>query len=147
MFTDTLSSPQGALSLAVTVLAAVLGVRLLAPRGASGLAALAYVASLAATWLGRAGLAGSPPPPEPATPVRLAGAALLVFGLLAAGRAAQARALARARGAPASAGTGRKVLLGLALVLAGQLLRAPSPAGLAVGGVAAVAFAWAAWRA
>jgi len=157
---DALSSPHGALSLAVAVLAAVLGVRLLAPRSAPGwAAALAYVASLAASWLGASGLVPGGARPGASAPmtVRLAGAALLVFGLLAAGRAAReaaGRAVREAAGrgageaaggtAGSTAGAQLKVLGGLAMVLAGQLVRAPSPAGVAVLAVAAAALGWAA---
>jgi hypothetical protein len=151
---DALSSPQGALSLAVAVLAAVLGVRLLAPRSAAGwAAALAYVASLAASWLGASGLVPGGARPGVSAPmtVRLAGGALLVFGLLAAGRAAR-EAAGRAEGAVAGRAEGSprgaqvKVLGGLAMVLAGQVVRAPSPAGVAVLAMAAAVLGWAALR-
>jgi len=139
---DVLQTPQGAISLAVAVLAAVMGVRLLGPDrlgGRSVAAAIAYAAALAVTWFGGSGvLARSPEPP---LTVRLAGAALLVFGLLQAGRAARERA------GRADAGATRKVLGGLAMVLAGQVLRAPSPAGIAAALAAAAVLAWAAWRA
>jgi hypothetical protein len=132
-------SGQAALSLAVAALAAVVGLRLLSPRTAPGYAAaLAYAASLAASWLGANGLVpgGAAPGVSPPMTVRLGGAALLVFGLVAAGRAAGGKRRAE-----------RKVLGGLALVLSGQVVRAPSAAGLAVLGAAAAVFAWAAWRA
>jgi hypothetical protein len=129
-----LSSPLGALSLAVAVLAAALGVRLLASHGVPGLAsAVAYVASLAVTWLGGHALVpgGAPPGSSPPTIFRLAGAALLVVGLVSAARAARR---------PDSQ---KRVLAGLGLVLAGQILRAPSPAGLAALAAAAAVLGWA----
>lgn len=147
---EVLQTPQGAISLAVAVLAAVMGVRLLGPDRLGGravAAAIAYAAALAVTWLGGSGVLSRSP--EPPLTVRLAGAALLVFGLLQAGRSAREEAGRSAQDAAGREGAGatRKVLGGLAMVLAGQVLRAPSPAGVAAALAAAAVLGWAAWRA
>lgn len=143
---EALTSPAGALALAVAALLVVLGRRLAPPRGTAGrLAFGAYAASLAATLLG--GLRLLPgPAPAASLGLRLAGAALLVAGLLVAGSPARrARAAAQAGAAPPP--TPPAAHAGLTLVLLGQLLRAPSAAGAAGVAVAALAHGWAAWTA
>jgi hypothetical protein len=142
---DALTSPDGALRLAIAALLAVVGHRLARPaRGADWLGFLAYAGALAALYL--AERAAAPAPPVDVA-VRGAGALLLVGGLVLAGAPARAarRALpAGVRPPPAEplAARGRRLVhAGLALVLAGQLLRAPTPRGAAAVLVAAVLLA------
>jgi hypothetical protein len=138
---DELTSPQGAIALAVTALLLVLGYRLARPdRAREWLAVASYGAGLAAVLLGARGLLpGGPAAGGPA--LRVAGAILVVAGLLLAGKPARDRrraATARTpRPGPGPSAAVGPVYAGLALVLAGQLARAPSVAG----GIAAAATA------
>jgi hypothetical protein len=135
---DELTSPGGAVALAISALLLVVGYRLARPeRGREWLAVAAYGAALAAQLLGARGLL--PGPALSAGPaLRIAGALLLVGGLLVAGgpSRAQRRAVRERRpGPPARSGA---VYAGLGLVLAGQLARGPSSAG-AIAAAAAMA--------
>jgi hypothetical protein len=138
---DALTSPGGALALATAALLLVLGLRLARPRGPAGwAAAVAYAASLAATLLGALHLLPGRAFVSP-LPLRVAGAAAVVVGLLTAGAPARRRRPVAERG-PRVTGA---AYAGLALVLLGQLLRAPSAAGALGVGVAALVHGWAAW--
>jgi hypothetical protein len=143
---DALTSPPGALGLAVAALLLVLGLRLAPRRGVTGAAAAAtYAASLAVTLLGALRVL---PGPALAAPLglRLAGAAAIFAGLLAAGALARLHPRGEGgRGAAPRAPTA--VYAGLALVLLGQLLRAPSAAGILGVAAAAIVHGWAAWAA
>ena len=142
---ESLTSTEGTLALAIAALLLVSGFRFARPeRGREWLAFVLYGTSLAATL---AASVGHPlgPAAAPGVPLRAAGGAVLVAGLLLAGSAARARRLAAAgapdpRRPPARARHG--VELGLALVLGGQLLRAPSLAGAVATAAAALALAW-----
>lgn len=137
---DALTSPEGALALATAALLLVVGLRLAGPRGAAGWAGGgAYAASLAATLLGGLGVVPGPALAPPLA-LRLAGAAAVVAGLLVAG--ARARRAARAAGGAAAAAP--SAWAGLALVLVGQLARAPSAAGALGLAAAAAGLGWAA---
>jgi hypothetical protein len=128
---DALTSPEGSVALALCALLVVVGYRLARPdRGREWLAIAAYAAALVASLLGARGLL--PGPTAAVAPaVRLAGAALLVLGLLLAGQPSRARrrAARRAPGEATRAPPLDLVYAGLAVVLAGQLARAPSLAG------------------
>lgn len=143
---DALTSPAGALALAVAALLLVLGLRLAPRRGAAGrAAAAAYAASLAATLLGALRVLPGPALAAP-LPLRLAGAAAIFAGLLAAGALVRRRRRGGTTGGAAPRAPGA-VYAGLVLVLLGQLLRAPSAAGVLGVAVAAMAHGWAAWAA
>jgi hypothetical protein len=117
----------------VSALLLVAGYRLARPdRGREWLAVAAYAAALAAQLLGARGLLpGAGVTAGPA--LRVAGAALLVAGLLLAGKPARARRRAALEGQAPPPAAGRRgvdaVYAGLALVLVGQLARAPTVAG------------------
>ncbi len=141
---DELGSPAGSLAIAIAALLLVLGLRLARPaRAREWASAVAYAGGLVVQALGAAGLL----PGGRVTPgvaLRLAGAVLVVAGILLAGK----RTRDRRRGAPATGAAGPAaadpVHAGLALVLVGQLLRGPSLAG-AVAVLAALAVVgWAA---
>jgi hypothetical protein len=151
---DAFTSPEGALRLAIAALLAVVGYRLARPeRGGDWLAVLAYAGALGAVLLAeRAAPAGA----EPGVAPRAAGAALLVLGLVVAGSAARAARRAApppARGArpppppPLAPRARPRVHAGLALVLCGHLLRAPTAAGGAAVAVALAVLAATAWLA
>jgi hypothetical protein len=137
---EVLTSPAGALSLATVALLLVLGLRLARPRGAPAwTAAGAYAVALVVTLLGGLGLLPGPALAPPLA-ARVPGIAAIFAGLLLAGTALR-------RVAPDAAGTGGApplVHLGLVLVLAGQLVRAPSAAGAVAVAAAALAHAVAA---
>jgi hypothetical protein len=139
---EVLTSPAGALSLATVALLLVLGLRLARPRGGPAWAAAgAYAVALVATLLG--GLRLLPGPAlAPPLAARVAGVAAIFAGLLLAGMRRRRVALDAADAPGASAPP--LVHLGLVLVLAGQLLRAPSAAGAVSVAAAAVAHAAAA---
>jgi hypothetical protein len=141
---ERLTSPAGALSLAVAALLVVLGVRI-AGRARGGAAAqAAYAAAIVAAVLGAAGILPGPAPAAPAA-VRWVGSALLVAGLLVAG--AGSRGGARPDpAAPARPPARGRAMLGLTAVLAGHLLRAPSGAGAIAAAAAAAVLAAAAVR-
>jgi hypothetical protein len=134
---DDLTSPAGAIALAVSALLLVVGYRLARPdRGLEWLGVGAYAVALAGILLGSRGLL----PGEsfaPGPPLRLGGVVMIAAGLLLAGAPARARRRAAIAGRPeASPPRPRldQVYGGLALVLVGQLARAPSVGG----GVAAL---------
>lgn len=125
---DQLTSPQGSLAVAVSAVLLVFGFRLARPDHVrEWLAFVAYAAALVTQTLGAQGLLPGPGLAAGAAP-RVAGAALLVFGLLLAGRSSRARHRAETRPEPARTPVD-PVYGGLALVAVGQLLRGPSFAG------------------
>jgi hypothetical protein len=139
---DELTSPQGSVALAVSALLLVVGYRLARPdRVREWLAVAAYAAALAAQLLAARGLL--PGPAHPAGPaLRLAGAAVLVVGLVVAGQPSRARRRAALAGRPAPPARLARLdpaYAGLALVVLGQLARAPTLAGAAATAVAAAA--------
>ncbi len=126
---DDLTSPQGSVALAIAALLLVLGFRLARPgRLREWVAVATYAAALAAQLLGARGLlpgrtlaAGGA--------LRIAGAALLVVGLVLAGTSSRARRRAATATRPEQTPVPRRVdpvYAGLALVLVGQLAREPS---------------------
>jgi hypothetical protein len=139
---DELTSPQGSVALAISALLLVAGYRLARPeRAREWLAIAAYAVALAGILLGARGvLPGATTVPGPA--LRLAGAALVVAGLVVAGKPSRdrRRAVTAAPSRPAAplprAGV---AYAGLALVLVGQLARAPSLGGAAAAGAAVLA--------
>jgi MYXO-CTERM domain-containing protein len=174
---DRLTTPEGSLALAIAALLLVLGYRMLRPeRAAAWVAFAGYAAALVVSLLGARGALGTAV--EPAAPVRIGGAALLVLGLLVGARrsrpgrerhrapdAAPAGSDAppvpsgaartpsgalptRSGGLPAPHGVASRARpeLGLALVLAGHLARAPSAAGAVAVGVAVALLAWTGMR-
>lgn len=129
---DELTSPQGSVSVAIAALLLVFGFRLARPDRLRGwLAVAAYAVALTAQLLGARGLLPGRTLAAGAA-VRIAGAALLVVGLVLAGTSSRA-----GRRAATAAGPERRpapiavdpVYAGLALVLVGQLAREPSLAG------------------
>jgi hypothetical protein len=148
---ERLTSPEGALGLAIVALLVVLGHRLARPaRAADWLAVGAYAGALVAIYLGaRAGPADAAGA-QAGVALRLAGALALLAGVLVAGSGVRARlraATPRTGLAPVPPGERARTHAGLALVLAGQLLRAPTRLGAVAALVAAGALAWAGWRA
>jgi hypothetical protein len=145
---DAFTSPDGALRVAIAALLAVVGYRLARPaRAADWLAVLAYVGALAAVLLAERGAAPAAAPP---IAFRVVGALLLVGGLLVAGapaRAARTAAPAGARPPPPTLAPRERWLVhgGLALVLMGQLLRAPTRPAVAAVAAAAAVLAATAW--
>ena len=142
---EVLTSPTGSLAIAISALLLVMGFRLARPaRTREWLAIAAYAGALFTLTLGAAGfLCG--PPAAPGAPQRLGGAALLVAGILLAGAPARARGRAAANPAAAAAPAPRSfdpAYAGLALVLAGQLLRGPSRPGAIAVGVAVLIAGW-----
>ena len=139
---DSLTSPTGSLAVAISALLLVLGFRLARPsRSREWVAVAAYAGALAAQTLGALGLLGG----EVTTPgagVRLAGAFLLLGGLLLVGSPSRARRHAAITGAPApSPRRIDAVYAGLALILVGQLLRGPSrPAAVSAAVAVLLAF-------
>jgi hypothetical protein len=127
---DELTSSQGSLALAATALLVVVGYRLARPgTGPEWLAVAAYVVALTVQLLGARGLLpGATFAAGPA--LRVGGALLLVAGLVLAGKRSRARRAAAAPAQPGGLqGGAAPVFAGLALVLVGQLARAPSLAG------------------
>jgi len=143
---DALTSPEGSLALAIGALLLVMGYRVARPDRAREWAAVAaYAAALVAQTLGARGLLQGAVA-APGAALRIAGAVLVVVGLVMAGTAVRARRRA-ARTSPADAvapGRVGPVYAGLAVVLAGQLLRDPSEAGFVVAAIAAPFLFWAA---
>jgi len=129
---DDLTSPRGSVALAVSALLLVVGYRLARPeRLREWLAVAAYAAALAVQLLGARGLLPGRTLAASGA-LRIAGAALLVIGLVLAGTSSRARRrvamAARPEPRPAPR-TVDPVYAGLALVLVGQLAREPSLAG------------------
>jgi hypothetical protein len=142
---DALTSPAGSLAIAISALLLVMGFRLARPvRTREWLAIAAYAGALFAQTLGAIGFLGGPVV-APGTPQRLAGAALLVAGILLAGAPSRARRRAAAS-APASRAPDARsfdpVYAGLALILVGQLLRGPSRPGAISVAVAVLIAGW-----
>jgi hypothetical protein len=142
---DALTSPAGSLAIAISVLLLVMGFRLARPaRTREWMALAAYAGALFAQTLGAVGFLGGPLA-APGTPQRIAGAAVLVAGILFAGAPSRARRRAAARAAAARAPEARSfdpVYAGLALVLVGQLLRGPSRPGAISVAVAVLVAGW-----
>lgn len=139
---DDLTSPTGSLGAAIVALLFVVGYRLLRPsRGRDWLALAAYAAGLAGQFLGAHGLLPGRAL-VPGAALRIGGAALLVAGLVVAGRPSRTRRRTPDGDAEASNPSRRgwdPVATGLALVLLGQLARTPSHAGVvATAGAVAV---------
>jgi protein-S-isoprenylcysteine O-methyltransferase Ste14 len=134
-----LFTPEGSLALAIAALEVVLGYRFtLSERGRDLAGAFTYVIAVALGFAaGRGLISASPPFPVPFA-VRIFGAAVLLAGLLLAGASSKARLVA-GRGRLVTGGpyayVRHPLYVGLSLVLAGGLLRAPS----AIGGLAAAA--------
>jgi len=143
---DRLTTPEGALGLAVVALLVVLGYRLARPeRGPDWIVLAAYAGALATIYGG----ARAVPARDPGLVLRLTGAAALLAGVVLAGTAMRARRrdpAARAGLAPIARAERPRIHAGLALVVAGQLLRAPTLLGLVAAAVAGAALAWGAWR-
>ncbi len=141
---DVLTSPAGSLAIAISALLLVMGFRLARPvRTREWLALAAYAGALAAQTLGALGfLTGETV--DPGVSLRLAGLALLVFGLLLAGSSSRARrrAATDATARVPEARTVDPVYAGLALILVGQLLRGPSRAGAISVAVAVLIAGW-----
>jgi len=145
-----LLTPEGSLALAIAALQLVLGWRFTLPeRGRDVAGFLLYAAAVGLAFAAGRGLLPASPPLAGALPLRLAGAALLLGGLALAGASQKARLLA-GRGALATSGPyGRlrhPLYVGLALVLAGGVLRAPSAVGAAAAAIAVAHYAWLALR-
>lgn len=144
---DSLTSPDGALGLATTVLVIVVGYRVARPeRRPDWLAVLGYAGAMAVIFLGGR---GSPDRAATHLALRLVGAAALLVGLVVAG--AGVRASRRgvpprdAAASPLPRHSRPLVHAGLLLALVGQLLRAPTQIGALALGVALVPLAWASW--
>jgi hypothetical protein len=140
---DELTSPQGAVALAVSALLLVLGYRLARPvRGREWLALGAYALALVAQLLGARGLLPGPAL-VPGLSLRIAGGVLLVAGLLLAGKPSRARRRGAIAALPRAASPRRPdpVYAGLGLVVVGQLARAPSLAAAVATIVAVLACA------
>lgn len=145
---DTYTAPEGALGLALTALLVVVGYRLARPRGPlAWAAALAYVAALVSSFLGARGVHGADGPPAG---VRIPGALAIVAGLVIAGAALRASGrVERTHSAVTGPARQAGVHAGLALVLVGQLARAPSQVGAYVTAMAVLILAvaaFASWR-
>ena len=142
---DALTSPAGSLAIAISALLLVMGFRLAPPaRTREWLALAAYAGALFAQTLGAIGFLGGPIA-APGTPQRLAGAAVLVAGILLAGAPSRARRRAAASPAAARAPAPRSfdpVYVGFALILVGQLLRGPSRQGAIAVAVAVLIAGW-----
>jgi protein-S-isoprenylcysteine O-methyltransferase Ste14 len=141
-----LFTPEGSLALAIAALQLVLGWRFTLPeRGRDVAGFLTYAAAVAVGFAAGRGLVGASPPLPAPLAMRVAGAALLVCGLLLAGASQRARLLA-GRGRLATAGAYARIrhplYLGLVLVLAGGWLRAPSAIGGLLAAIAAAQYVW-----
>ena len=146
---DQLTSPQGSVALAISALLLVFGFRLARPaRPREWVAVLAYAAALVAQTLGAQGLLPGAVLAV-GTALRIAGAALLVLGLLLAGKSSRARRRAPSVETPPQPGTTPfdPVYGGLAVVAIGQLLRGPSLGGAVAVLVAVVLNGWVALKA
>ena len=137
---DSLTSPEGSLGLALTVLVLVLGYRFSQPERARDWGALAsFAGALGVAFAAGRGLLDAGEGPPPALPGRLAGGVLLLGGLVLAGAAWKARR-ATAPGQLTTQGPYGRVrhplFVGLVLALVGYVLRTPSLAGAWAAGVA-----------
>jgi len=145
-----LLTPAGSLALAIAALQLVLGWRFTLPeRGRDVAGFLLYAAAVGLGFAAARGLLPGSPPLGGALALRVGGAALLLGGLALAGASQKARLLA-GRGALATSGPYARLrhplYVGLALVLAGGVLRAPTGLGVAAAAVAIVHYAWLALR-
>ncbi len=145
-----LLTPAGSLALAIAALQLVLGWRFTLPeRGRDVAGFLLYAAAVGLGFAAARGLVPASPPLAGPLALRLGGAALLLGGLALAGASQKARLLA-GRGALATSGPYRRLrhplYVGLALVLAGGALRAPTALGIAAAVVAVAHHAWLAVR-
>ncbi len=137
-----LFTPEGSLALTIAVLEIVLGYRFSLPeRGRDIGAFLTYAVAVGLAFVAARGLLpGSTPMPAPLW-MRVVGAAFLLVGLFLAGASSKAR-LRAGRGRLATGGPYARLrhplYVGLSLVLAGGLMRAPSIVGV-LAAVAAVA--------
>lgn len=147
---DELTSPQGSIALAIAALLLVLGFRLARPgRAREWVAVGAYAVALGTQVVAAQGLLPGSALPAGVT-VRITGAALLVLGLILAGRSSRARRRAVMNTATPSESATRSldpVYAGLALVVLGQLLRGPSVAGGAAASAAILINVWVALKA
>lgn len=146
---DSLTSPDGALGLAITSLVIVVGYRVARPeRGADWLGVLGYAVAMVVIYLGDR---GSPDRAATHFALRLVGAAALVVGLVLAGAGVRASRKGLpprgAAAAPLPRHARPLVHAGLSLALVGQLLRAPTTLGGIALGIALVTLGWAAWTA
>jgi protein-S-isoprenylcysteine O-methyltransferase Ste14 len=142
-------SQEGSLAVAIAALLLVLGLRFAgALRAHERIAFASYAAALVASLLAARGIVPAATT-APGVLVRVAGAALLVGGLLLAAAASKVRRGARP-GALVTEGPYRRVRrpveAGLALVLVGHLLRAPSSIGFIAVAVAIATLGWSARR-
>lgn len=145
---DTYTAPESALGLALTALLVVVGYRVARPRGPlAWVAVLGYVAALVSTFLGARGAPGAGGLPAG---VRIPGAVAIVAGLVIAGAALRSsRRVERTHSVETGPARQAGVHAGLALVLVGQLARAPSHVGAYVTATAVLVLAVAAftsWR-
>ncbi|HEY6098820.1 MAG TPA: hypothetical protein VIW03_05285 [Anaeromyxobacter sp.] len=144
---DLFGSAEGSLGVAIAALLVVLGFRFARPSSVrDGVAFVAYAGAIATTFLRERGLIAGRAV-DAGLALRLAGAAMLVVGLLIAGAAARARRLATpdpALGPGALGRFRRRAWIGLVLALLGFLARAPSSVGAVAVLVAAGVAAWAA---
>jgi protein-S-isoprenylcysteine O-methyltransferase Ste14 len=142
----SLLTPEGSLALAIAALVAVLGWRFTLPERARDFGGvLVFVAAVAVGLLGGRGLLPGTEPAAAGGAARIGGAAGLVAGLLLAGASFKARLLAGRRALAATGPYARlrhPLYVGLALVLAGHLARAPSRAGALAVLVALGQYAW-----
>lgn len=137
---ESILTAEGSLALAISALAVVLGWRFTLPVRGRDLGGLAvYVVAVGVTFAAAHGLVPRAGALEAGPAARLAGGALMILGLALAGASFKAR-LQAGRGRLATAGPYARIRqplhLGLALVLAGHLLRLPSSAGLLATAVA-----------
>jgi protein-S-isoprenylcysteine O-methyltransferase Ste14 len=125
-----LMSAEGSLSTAIAALLVVMALRFARPVRAREWGAIAsYVTAIVVTLLAGRGLLPGASASAPATPVRLAGAGLVIAGLLLAGSASRALASAGPGALVTSGPYGRlrhPLYTGLVLSLAGNALRWPS---------------------
>ena len=141
-----LLTPEGSLALAIAVLEIVLGYRFTLPERGRDLGGfLTYAAAIGLGFLAGRGLVPASPPLPAPFPVRVLGAAALLVGLWLAGASSKTRLLA-GRGRIVTGGPYARVrhplYLGLGLVLAGSLLRAPSAVGGLAAAVAVAQYVW-----
>lgn len=143
---SALLTPEASLALAIAVLEIVLGYRFTLPeRGRDVGGFLVYAVAIAVAFAAGRGLLPASPPLAAPLWMRIIGAVLLLVGLILAGASSRARLLA-GRGRLATSGAYARLrhplYLGLSLVLAGSLLRAPSAAGAMAAVLAMAHYVW-----